>query len=81
MIKVLGLNPHHYHNVIGKMIEKYMHYQLRTFKLYFIELVVSHDSNLLKALVRQLKRDHREREAKYFIVKYHLEKEFSDIIG
>lgn len=59
--------------MIEKMIDRYIMYQLRTFKLYFVELVVCYDTFLLEALVRQLKRERRDREAKYFMLHYHLE--------
>jgi hypothetical protein len=75
VIKQLKLDPTKYHNMIEKMIDKYIIYQLRTFRLYFIELVINHDVTLIKALVRQLKRESRDREAKYFILKYQLKED------
>lgn len=59
--------------MIEKMIDRYIMYQLRTYKLYFVELVVCYDRFLLEALVRQLKKERRDREAKYFVVHYGLE--------
>lgn len=69
----MKLNPSSYHNMIEKMIDRYIMYQLRTFKVYFVELVVCYDSFLLEALVRQLKRERKDREAKYFMLHYGLE--------
>lgn len=45
---------------------------MRTNKLYFIELVVRGDLSLLRMLVRLLKRSGKDRDAKYFALKYGL---------
>lgn len=59
--------------MIEKMIGRYVNYQLRAFKLYFIELVMQYDKQLIEALVKQLIRENKHKEAKYFLVNYQLD--------
>jgi len=51
VIRELQLNPHTYPNYIRKLYEKYIGYQVRTYKLYYIELVINHDRRIIETLI------------------------------
>ena len=54
------------------MQERYINYLVRTYKLFFIELIICHDRDLLLLLVEELRRQRRQREMQHFVVKYEL---------
>jgi len=55
------------------MQKMYIRYQMRTFRLFNIELIVSYSRDLLRVLIDELAKDRKTREMKYFVVKYNFE--------
>ena len=51
LMRGLKVDPFQFGNYISKMQERYISYLVRTYKLYYIELIIAHDRNLLLLLV------------------------------
>lgn len=51
VIRGLKVDPFKYGNYITKIQERYISYLARTYKLYYIELIICHDKKLVSLLV------------------------------
>ena len=54
LIRHLDLDPYQFPNMILRMKERYIAYQVRTYRLFQIEFSVCHDPELLRELTREL---------------------------
>jgi hypothetical protein len=75
ILRGLKVDPFQFPAYIEKMQERYINYLVRTYRLYYVELVISHDRTLLLLLIDELRRQRRDREMHYFVAKYNFDKQ------